>query len=236
MCVVAHPDDECFAFGGALALAADAGVETYVVCLTDGQAASYRGDSSSAEELGRMRRAEFVRSCAVLGVSRHEVLDYQDGQLERADFSLATRRIVERIREFRPDVVLTFGADGGLNTHPDHTMVSSIASAAYHWAGWAKRFPELGVPHGTARLFHASTSFFMPERPAPTPAPWTVELDVTGVMARKHDAFCEHTSQAPLMQKTKDWFAEFGRAEHYTLMASATPGPAVLGTSLFAGL
>ena len=31
LCVVAHPDDECFAFGGALALAADQGVETHVV-------------------------------------------------------------------------------------------------------------------------------------------------------------------------------------------------------------
>ena len=175
MCVVAHPDDECFAFGGALALAADAGVETYVVCLTDGQAASYRGDSGSAEELGRMRREEFVKSCEVLGVSRHEVLDYQDAQLEIADFSRAARRIVERIREFRPDVVLTFGADGGLNTHPDHTMVSSIASAAYHWAGWAKRFPDMGTPHRAARLFHASTRFFMPERVEPMPAPWTVE-------------------------------------------------------------
>ena len=46
MCVVAHPDDECFAFGGALALAADTGIETYVVCLTDGQAATNRGDAA----------------------------------------------------------------------------------------------------------------------------------------------------------------------------------------------
>ena len=42
--MVAHPDDECYAFGGALALAADRGVETYVICLTDGQAATNRGD------------------------------------------------------------------------------------------------------------------------------------------------------------------------------------------------
>ena len=52
MCVTAHPDDECYAFGGALALAADRGVETYVVCLTDGQAATNRGDAADGEALG----------------------------------------------------------------------------------------------------------------------------------------------------------------------------------------
>ena len=53
LCIVAHPDDECFAFGGALALAAKAGHETSVLCLTDGQAASNRGSARrSGEALG----------------------------------------------------------------------------------------------------------------------------------------------------------------------------------------
>jgi LmbE family N-acetylglucosaminyl deacetylase len=69
MCVVAHPDDECFGFGGALSLAANAGAETYVICMTDGQAASNRGTAASNEDLGRMRRDEFAASCAVLGVT-----------------------------------------------------------------------------------------------------------------------------------------------------------------------
>jgi len=102
MCVVAHPDDECFAFGGALTLAAERGVETYVVCLTDGQAARNRGDAASGEELGQMRRAEFAASCRVLGVAQHELLDYHDAQLERVDFSSAAGRLVERVRRFRP--------------------------------------------------------------------------------------------------------------------------------------
>jgi len=68
MCVVAHPDDECFAFGGALALYGERGVETYVVCLTDGQAATNRGDAASGEALGAMRRDEFRRSCEVFGL------------------------------------------------------------------------------------------------------------------------------------------------------------------------
>src|SRR3978361_1416543 len=97
MCVVAHPDDECFAFGGALALAADRGVETYVLCLTAGQAASYRGDAAPAEELGKIRRAELAAACKVLGVTHNEVMDYQDGRMEFVDFSRTAGRLVERI-------------------------------------------------------------------------------------------------------------------------------------------
>src|ERR1700761_8744258 len=100
MCVVAHPDDECYAFGGALALYSDRGVETYVVCLTDGQAATNRGDTATGEELGRMRREEFRDSCAVLGVTRYELLDYHDGQLEFVNLPVAAGRIVERMRSF----------------------------------------------------------------------------------------------------------------------------------------
>src|ERR1700733_8277690 len=113
MCVVAHPDDECFAFGGALALAADRGIETYVVCLTDGQAATNRGDAATGAALGAMRRDEFRRSCEVLGVAHCELMNYQDARLEFVEFSVAAGRLVERIRRFKPDVVMTFGGGGG---------------------------------------------------------------------------------------------------------------------------
>ena len=236
MCVCAHPDDECFAFGGALALAADQGVETRVICLTDGQAATNRGTSADAADLGRMRREEFVASCDLLGVTRHELLDYQDAQLEFADFSRAAGRLVRRMRQFRPDVVLTFGLDGGLNTHPDHTVVSALTTAAVHWSASPKRFPELGPIHITRRLFHVSTSFFMDGRPAPLPAPGTLALDVRSVKTRKSDAFRAHTSQAPLMERTKEMFEERGDTEHYTLMASPDAQPATQLTGMFTGL
>ncbi len=236
MCVVAHPDDECFAFGGALALAADRGVATYVVCLTDGQAATNRGDAASGEELGRMRRAEFVVSCDILGVSEHELMDYGDGQMEFVDFSSAAGRLVKRMRRFRPDVVLTFGADGALNTHADHTIASMLATAAFHWSGREKRYPELGVMFQPRRLFHLSTNFFLPDRQAPLPAPWTVRLDIRAVRERKSEAFRAHASQAPLMERTRELFARYGGEEFYTLMASAEAEPAREMTDLFEGL
>jgi LmbE family N-acetylglucosaminyl deacetylase len=236
LCIVAHPDDECFAFGGALALAADQGVETHVLCLTDGQAATNRGSSTSSEDLGRMRREEFQNSCSVLGVTHHELLDYQDAQLEFASFSEAACRLVERIRGFRPNVVLTFSPDGGLNTHPDHTMVASLTTAAFHWAALEKRFPAAGPAHAADRLFHLSTDFFMPDRPAPAPPPYTTILDVRAVLDRKREAFRQHTSQAPLMERTREMFDQHGHAEYYTLAAARTPQPAAQSTSLFAGL
>jgi LmbE family N-acetylglucosaminyl deacetylase len=236
LCVVAHPDDECFAFGGAIALATKAGVETHVVCFTDGQAASNRGDAASAEELGAMRREEFARSCEVLGVATYELLDYQDAQLEFAAFSKAACHVVSRIREFKPNVVITFGMDGALNTHPDHTMVSAFTTAAYHWAASAKRFPELGPTHPCDRLFVLSASFYLPDRPAPMPIPWTHKLDVRGVMHQRLEAFRQHTSQAPLMERTKDLFEELGHFEYYTQIAAREPQPAEPATDLFAGL
>jgi len=236
MCVVAHPDDECFGFGGALALAADAGVETYVVCLTDGQAASARGSAADGAELGRMRRAEFTASCKVLGVTHHELLDYEDGRMEFVDFSRAAGRLVERMRRFRPDVVISFGGDGGLNTHADHMMVSMLATAAFHWSGREKRYPELAQVFQPKRLFYLTTSFFMEDRQAPLPAPWTVRLDIGLARERKAEAFRAHTSQAPLVEKTRDMFARYGDHEVYTLAASAEAGPAKQATGLFLGL
>ncbi len=236
MCVVAHPDDECFAFGGALTLAADAGVETYVVCLTDGQAATHRGEAGSGAELGKMRRDEFAQSCKILGVKYQELLDYQDGRLEFCDFSRTAGRLVERMRRFQPEVVITFGGDGGLNTHADHMMVSSLTTAAFHWAGRERRYPELAMAFQPTRLYYVTTNFFLPDRQAPLPVPWTVKLNIESVRQRKAEAFRAHTSQAPLMERTKELFERYGGEEFYTLAACAGTGPARLQANLFSEL
>ena len=235
-CVVAHPDDECFAFGGALALAADAGVETGVLCLTDGQAATNRGNAQSGQELGAMRRREFINSCHVLGAKYQEQWEYGDAQLEFSSLNELGSRLVKRMRSFRPHVVITFGGEGALNSHPDHTSVSAATTAAFHWAGNAKRFPEAGDPWQPERLFYLTTDFFLPDRPAPLVAPWTCVLDIRSVLDRKRHAFEQHVSQAPLMERTRSVFEEHGKEERYTLAYTKAPQPATQTTDLFAGL
>ncbi len=233
MCVVAHPDDECFAFGGALALASDRGIQTYVVCLTDGQAATNRGSAGSGDELGQIRRQEFAASCEVLGVAQYELLGYQDGQLESVQFSQAAGLLVERMRKFSPDVVVTFGGDGGMNAHADHMLVSALTTAAFHWSGQANRFPEFGAAHQPKRLFYVTTNVFLPGRLPPKPMPWSVELDVRGVRERKTEAFRQHVSQAALMVRTRAFFEEHGAIEFYALAAAVEPQPTHKMTDLF---
>jgi LmbE family N-acetylglucosaminyl deacetylase len=236
MCVVAHPDDECFGFGGALALASDHGIETSVICMTDGQAATHRGSANSGVELGETRRKEFAASCDVLGVTEHELLDYHDGQLQNVPVLEAAEHLVKRMRRFRPNVVITFGGDGGLNVHPDHMMVSFWTTTAFHWSGRTNRFPEVTPIFQPERLFHLSTNAFLPERHPPMPSPWSAAVNIEAVRERKTEAFRRHVSQAPLMERTKPFFAEHGSEEFYTLVAAATPGPVGLLKDLFDGL
>jgi LmbE family N-acetylglucosaminyl deacetylase len=240
LCVTAHPDDECFAFGGALALAAERGVETSVLCLTAGQAGSNRGSASSNKELGEMRRAEFTASCKVLGVQHCELLDYPDGyrdaQLEFANLSEMADKLVERIRRLRPQVVITFSGDGGPNTHPDHTVVSLATTAAFHWSGSPKRYTSRGEPYQPQRLYYLTTSFFLPDRLRPLPAPWTLTLDIRSVFDRKLEAMRAHTSQAPLMERARPIFEQHGQEERYALAAAIVPQPAMQSTDMFEGV
>lgn len=235
-CVVAHPDDECFAFGGALALAADQGVETSILCLTDGQAATNRGTAQSGAELGAMRGREFAASCEILGARHHELLSYGDAQLEQHSLHELGGLLVERFRRFRPHVVITFGGEGALNNHPDHTTVSAATTTAFHWAGNARRFPEHGEPWRPQRLYYLTSDFFLPDRPAPLPAPWTTVLDIRSVRERKQKAFEAHVSQAPLQATANLVFKDHGDAERYTLAYTTDPGPARQTTSLFDGV
>src|SRR6059036_1416244 len=102
MVITAHPDDEAGNFGGSLLLYHERGVETCVICLTPGQAATHRGGARSDQELSAIRKQEFAASCEILRVSRGIVLDYPDGQLHRQDVYRIVCALVLHVRQFRP--------------------------------------------------------------------------------------------------------------------------------------
>jgi LmbE family N-acetylglucosaminyl deacetylase len=244
MCITAHPDDECGAFGGALMMAHQRGVETTVVCLTEGRAGSHRGNARNDEELAQLRRQEFAAALRVLGVAHGEVLDYPDGGLLRQDFAAVTTVLVERIRRFRPHVVLTFGGDGNVNLHPDHTMVSFFSTAAFHWAGRTNFAPEqlaAGLlPFRAQKLYYAAAPFLAKADPEEariiTLMPASLVFTLGGLKAKKLEAFMQHKTQAGMFAKIKIVFEETGDEEKYLLAATRGLPSSPLETDMFAGI
>jgi|SRR5580704_5734940 LmbE family N-acetylglucosaminyl deacetylase len=240
MCVTAHPDDEAGNFGGCLQLYADRGVETCVICLTPGQAGSHRGGARNDLELAAVRRQEFAAACAILKVTRGIVLDYADGQLHRTEAYKVACELVLNIREFRPQVLLTFGPEGGVTGHTDHSMASIFATLAFHWAGRSNRYPDqLGGdvrPHRAHKLYYASADFTLPDRPPVIPPPTTAVIEVGQYLETKLEAFKAHTTQSPLFQMFESRMRAYGSQERFHLAASLVPAPAGLETDLFAGI
>jgi LmbE family N-acetylglucosaminyl deacetylase len=241
MCITAHPDDECGAFGGALMQAHAHGVETSVICLTEGRAASNRGAAADDDELARLRRQEFAAALRVLGVAHGEVLTYPDGGLAQQDFFAVTTVLVERIRRFRPHVVLTFGGDGNVNRHPDHTMACLFTTAAFHWAGRENFAREQGLlPFRPRKLYYGAAPFLAnaSEEEARTIAlmPASLVLEIGDLKYKKLEAFMQHTTQADLLAKVRTIFEETGGQEKYLLAAAPGMPSSPMETDMFAGI
>jgi LmbE family N-acetylglucosaminyl deacetylase len=240
MVITAHPDDEAGGFGGSLRLYSDRGVKTFVVCLTPGQAATHRGGARSDHELAAIRRKEFAAACEILNVSRAAVLDYPDGQLHRQDLYHAISDLTLQIREFRPQVMLTFGPEGGITGHTDHSMASIFASLAFHWAGRNNRFPDQlsdrMAPHRTQKLYYATATFSMPDRQPITSSPPTAIIDISAYLETKIAAFKAHSSQSPLWPFFEEHMRKRGRKELFHLAAAVKSDAKIEETDLFTGV
>ena len=239
LCVTAHPDDEAGAFGGALLLYHERGVETYVICMTAGTAARNRGTARTNEELAALRRAEFAASCKLLKVTRGEVLDYPDSALDRVDLYRAVGDLLRWIRQLRPQVILTFGPDGGLTGHIDHAMAGTFATLAFEWAGRPDRYPEQlqpGLaPHRVNKLYYHTADFLLPDRQPISQPTVTAHIEIGAErFEKKVQAFQQHTTQAPLFQRVrKNLGQSHGAVEMYHLAATSRPRVAKNETDLF---
>jgi len=240
MCITAHPDDEAGGFGGTLRLYHDRDVETCVVCLTPGQAASHRGNAKNDHELANLRRKEFAAACEILKVTRGIILDYPDGQLHRQDLYKVVCELTLQVREFRPQVVMTFGPEGGVTGHTDHSMASVFASLAFHWSGRNNRYPDQFAeglkPHRPQKLYYATADFNLPDRQPVSIAPATAVIDISKYFEIKLQAFHAHKTQAPLFPLFESNIANRGRQEMFHLVASVNLAPITKETDLFEGV
>jgi LmbE family N-acetylglucosaminyl deacetylase len=223
--VFAHPDDETFATGGTLAMYAEQGVRCSVYSAPDGDAGRSSGiPVSSREDLGRIRRAELIEACALLGVTAIDHGGHPDGALAAAEPDVVIGQIVAFLRRERPQGVLTFGPEGAPTGPRDHRAINRFATSALLLAG-TTAFPEqidAGLrPHRPDRLCLVTWPDPTPEEAPRQPGqPIQIRIPVEAWHPRKLLAFFAHRTQADheayfrreAMPATEDYFVAVGTA------------------------
>ncbi|NUK62431.1 PIG-L family deacetylase [Streptomyces lunaelactis] len=152
LAVYAHPDDEALCSGGVLARHAAAGARTGVVTAT------WAAETARAAELAQALR--------ILGAGEPRMLGYADARAPEsapdsprwvdAPLDDAVRQLVAHIREFRPQIVVTHDAYGGLSGHPDHVHTHRVTMLAVQAAGLDQLYRDAGDPWIESALYQAT--------------------------------------------------------------------------------
>lgn len=258
--------------GGTLARYAAQGVAVTLVTATLGEEGEVIGDelqgltAANADQLGGYRYTELRNACSALGLVDRRMLGglgaHRDSGMvgtasathPRAfvragkggpDHDRAVRELVAVIDETRPDVLLTYDADGGYG-HPDHIAVHQIAMAAA--AGRVSRvlaavrtgesaasaLAALAVPAGYRSAAPADLGYLA------RPEEVCVAVDVVAWEAPRRQALEAHATQIELID---GGFALSNRiaqpsagVEYFKLLAGAPLPPGVISDDIFAGL
>jgi LmbE family N-acetylglucosaminyl deacetylase len=119
----AHPDDAEFSAGGLAAIYRAAGHAVRMISVTDGGAGHHALERGP---LAARRRQEAACAGDQIG-AEYITWDFPDGELTP---SLdVRRRIIQEIRSYRPDLVLTHRAN---DYHPDHRAVGEAVQDAMY--------------------------------------------------------------------------------------------------------
>ena len=141
LAVQPHYDDNDIGCAGTLTLLARAGADVCYVTVTDDMAGVLEADL--ADDVARRQLSDEAREAgAIVGVSRFVDLDWPDAAgLDR----VALRdQIIDLIREFRPDLVLTIDPALADEAHQDHLITAAAVSEAVLLSGLPRVRGESG--------------------------------------------------------------------------------------------
>src|SRR5215469_1215200 len=197
--VHAHPDDESIGTGATMARYAAQGAQVTLVTCTLGELGEIIPPDLAHlaedrdDQLGQHRIGELDAACAALGVTDHRFLGgpgrWRDSGMMgtpgnddprcfwRADVGEAAAALAAVIREVRPQVMISYDANGGYG-HPDHIQAHRVSGRAFQLAA-GTRWPE-------AKLYAAAGS---------GSAQVTTEIDGAAYLPAKLAAMRAHATQ-----------------------------------------
>ena len=227
--VHAHPDDESISTGGILAKYSADGVRTVLTYCTRGEAGDILNPDFVPPQPGMsitdIRAKELEKALNVLDVKSAKFLGYRDSGMAgtpennhphafaRADKQEATARLVEIIRRFRPQVIVTYN-EKGTYLHPDHIMANRVTRLAFEASGDQDYHANGGLePWQPTRLYYTAIPLdrirrlhkliaeqgedpgFDPEVLGTAEEKISAVIDVRKFLTRKLDALNCHQSQ-----------------------------------------
>lgn len=175
--IMAHPDDAELSCAGIIASQVAQGFRVAMVDLTAGEMGS-RGNAA-------LRIQEAEEAARILGVVARENLRLADAFF-RVDY-MATLRVIEVIRHYRPEIVITNALH---DRHPDHGRAAQLVKEACFYAGLRRiQSRRDGVEQEEWRpkeVYHVIQDEFMQP---------TFVVDVTPFWEKKKQAIAAFASQ-----------------------------------------
>ena len=280
--VHAHPDDESIGTGATIARYAADGAQVTLVTCTLGELGEVIPPelaylAGTGDRLGAHRMTELAAACAALGVRDQRFLGgpgrWRDSGMMglpdndspdcfwQADVGVAAAELARIVREVRPQVLVSYDANGFYG-HPDHIQAHRVAAEAIHLA--TRPGPGQGAGNDGIRPWQVA-KFYATAMPRSVAAAdglpyWvpddqvTTEIDGTAYLPAKTAALRAHATQVAVKGDSE---AGTGRRaggggsfaladgrwqpvrarEYYTLLAGASGAdPGTMEDDLFAGL
>ena len=274
--VHAHPDDESSKGAPTVARYHDEGITTVLVCCTGGEQGSILNPAMDSDEvrndLAVIRKEELACAAAIIGYDHVEMLGYRDSGMAgdesnndprcfaKADETEAAGKLVQQIRRYRPQVVITYGDDQEIYPHPDHLRVHDITMVAIGAAADPAAYPDLGPAWQVQKTYYSimsvkklraiHESLLSNNLESPFPADWsdiadnedsiTTRVDVFDWKEARNAALRAHKTQ--IDPESPMWFGfppelerKLSSHEEYRLAQSLVPVD-LPEDDLFAGL
>ncbi len=168
---LAHPDDESFGYGGLIAKYVAQGIQVDYLCATNGDAGTIDPEHLNGYDSIKDRRlAELDCATRILGFANVYKLGYRDSGMmgnednenpaslwytEQKNPDSLTRRVVEVIRQSKPQVIVTFNKYGGYG-HPDHIAIQQATTRAFGLAGDPDYITGDLEPYAPQKLYYSS--------------------------------------------------------------------------------
>jgi N-acetylglucosamine malate deacetylase 2 len=175
--VFAHPDDEQLVTGFFSYAKEKDGAFTALVTGTKGEAGHQVPTVARQADLGIVRKAEALKNGFALGIDDQEVWDYPDGGVPEIPSEEIVARVVAKIGQVQPDLVVTFWPASGATGHKDHMRMGLVAETAvkqfrvqatgdYRGPRW---IAYVVTPRGGLRAFGGEAGKFVADNtPEPT--------------------------------------------------------------------